>query len=1073
MVSRMAAALLGSLPLVGAASSIATNRASVGGLGGHAAEQWRCRWGETTTEPAYTCVPGEGIPGSYGSREACVKSCAPQHPPADPLQRWLHDQVIDLPPVSLKKAGVSLALDVRCTELNIGYFQTLVIGQPGPVPYGLDVDLYGLTGVCSGTYSAGIAKIEGTGTVDIRVSPTSALGFRATLSGHPPTAADASCRRTAINVSKLEFGPPGSAISALLNSQQGLLRGVIEGAVPEFVCPLLQDYARGKLTDTLRNFTREIEHLTPAPSAPTPPPPPGTSDLTKSPWIRLVEWAATDLVGEPSPPARPGMNWVTNHLTFNTGGYSLPLNIDVPLQIAVPLDTGVKLSARLDGVQLHGLNTFKDTVLLRSHEDMPTRLSGRGELGEFAAAVYLTLHSVDAAGVKSAGQRFIVAFNASDAQLAYAVDLALNHTEADNFDIWKLIDKDCIVPAISAASIAGLNLNVTFRDFDVRTGSQVGLDSLLVSVARLAWGAYGSTSVGAVDALITKYLPLINFVIAGELLQAKSAITTPCGNGAPDALAVDGSDYQAINSKAGTYLVAVGSVLGLLFTVGGGVLLLRWLRQEDDEKKGAQSLAEVRAAAPELYTGSLFLHVLIPFLLCVCMFSRVVSLSVSIAKIFLTLNVDAAKLADELVIVFSFSELVSDFFSAGAWVVSVLIIAGSSMLPVINIMTMLALWWFPVGSHLRGKILFLTVHSSKLSFIDVMFMSLMTLLFHHDFVLGPSVARMRPQPIFGIFVGISSCCLQKATSSLLLYLHRDHHPAPREAPLLHAQDVDSDDGQTVTTHRGGGKSHVRLAATASTRTIVMAAAAWTVSFATWIVSLFAPLMRFRIGGIVAETQVAATNDKMLRTMTIPSEIYGDTTEHAGISVIIAVYTWLLIAAPLICYLCWFTTWFVPVPMRVHRLCGAAAEHLYSWHGTEVLLLTLFAGWLEMNQIAVFLFKNKVQGIADLVQKYFGTSIMEVKGTWEWGSLCLIVCVVSAALVFNITYNQETFRQQMCNAERKRLAAGKDRSGRALDVHERERRAAAAAAYDSDESMSESERSTVAGRVAAQYFCSIQ
>eukprot|EP01062_Namystynia_karyoxenos_P083288 TRINITY_DN955_c0_g2_i4.p1 TRINITY_DN955_c0_g2~~TRINITY_DN955_c0_g2_i4.p1 ORF type:complete len:599 (+),score=176.49 TRINITY_DN955_c0_g2_i4:1561-3357(+) len=568
------------------------------------------------------------------------------------------------------------------------------------------------------------------------------------------------------------------------------------------------------------------------------------------------------------------------------------------------------------------------------------------------------------------------------------------------------------------------------------------------------------------------FLLLANFVLtwyrsrAGSVAQprrsrrVKKPLSDTTGSAGPDKVGAEGG----IAGDA-----AVGSAAPAAAEKGGVADGMA-----PPQKPVYASLASVCAPDPRLYVRSLALQTAVPLLLLAAMFLRTFSLSTSICKVHARLLVDGTVLLNELMINFSFSELVRDFFEAGAWLVSVLIIIGSAVMPCVNITGLLGLWWLPFGSAFRGRQLFLVNQSSKLSFIDVYFIAQMTYLFYDSERLGPATFELRSQPVLGIFAGMAGNCAQKLTGAYMLHLHRDLHPAGR-GDLEHAHLLGESDGesvsQTVATTKGGGHN-VRLSATATRQTNAVAAVLLFVSFATWVVSMVAPLIMFHVGGLLGDAQSDEDDQRKFTMWTIPSHLVGDTTAKVGAVFIIALFLVLVLVGPLVCYLAWALTWFAPLPMHVHRRCGAAAEHFFAWHGIDVLIVTLFAGWMEMNQIAVFLVKTTplLKKSDELVKRLIGVDVIEMHGHWRWGSLCLLVCAISAAALFNLTYAQETVRQRMCNAERRRLRGLQRAAGRTEEKAEAYR--AAAAAYDSDEAVSSSGRSTVIPRVAAQY-CSIQ
>eukprot|EP01062_Namystynia_karyoxenos_P083283 TRINITY_DN955_c0_g1_i1.p1 TRINITY_DN955_c0_g1~~TRINITY_DN955_c0_g1_i1.p1 ORF type:complete len:1169 (+),score=358.96 TRINITY_DN955_c0_g1_i1:92-3508(+) len=1120
----------GALP--GASALLRPGDGGAGPLVSGPAAAWQCLW-----TGSYHCAPAAADqPGAFATEAACTAACTKPQPEPDPLQRWLHDQTFTIPRFTVNKSGVVLGLSLRCSHLGVGYFEAQRRAAAGG--FSLAADLYGLRGDCAGAFDVTLSKplpLSGSGTVAVSVMPDSYAGVNVSLSGgQPPVAADIICRRSGFNFSTPVFGPAGSAIAALLNTEGPQIRAILDAAWPGVVCPMLHNLAQTKLTPILALIAAEIKVLTPTPPAPPQPSAPGIVDFPRSPWLRLAEWLLGEVFAEPPVAPNPGLNWLMRLVTHSTGGITLPVNLSLP-QVAVPLAGGSSVAVSLSAVTLRGLDTVRHAALLQLSNATPHALSSLGDLGQLSGTVYLSVVALDPAGKAAPAQPMEFGLDASRLQLRLGAAAAVRKDPIESYSVWQLLKANCSLPAMDSANLTKLWLNGSLDNFAAATGSRVGLDNLLVQTVLMFRDAYGAAAVSALDALISGPISdKVNTAVAGVLAQKRAENSSDyCGNGIPDPITADGDEYQALGSAGGVAGVAVACGVGTLLLVACiFCILTRWrqrspppppaLARQDKEvgaaaaagtpdlvapgdvQGGAKgvpestpravmspraqrsklptSLAAVAAPDPFLYLSSLIWNILVPLLLLLTVGLRVFGLSTTICKVELLVDVGNRTIVEELAINFSFSQLIKDFFDAGAWLVSVLIILGSAVMPCLNIFAMFCLWFIPLCSGLRGQLLFLVNQGSKLSFIDVYFIATITYLFHSDYYLGPAVAKLRPDPLLGIYGGMAGTALQKVLSSLLLHMHRDYHPAPRASRYNTLRDADEDtdddshDGQTVTTTKGGGHN-VRLCATGTRRTNAVAAVLLTISFTTWVISLAAPLITFHISGLLGRTQTEEETRRAINAWTFPKHLGDCTTQKAGAAFINTIYLVLVLVGPAVCYVCWALTWFVPLPMHAHRFCGSLAEHIFAWHGTDVLLVTTFASWAEMDKIASFLVSSSsdlMDKTDSLVDHYLNERILEMKSHWEWGSLMLLFCAITAAALFNFTYAQETVRQQMCNAERRRLKGERRAGERKLYDGEGERAAyaAAAAAYEDEDKVSSSGRSTVIPRVAAQY-CSIQ
>eukprot|EP00756_Hemistasia_phaeocysticola_P011662 Hpha_TRINITY_DN15136_c2_g1::TRINITY_DN15136_c2_g1_i5::g.128985::m.128985 len=1043
---------------------------------------FRCLW-----SGGYKCLPAPpGFPGGFTNATECATKCVAPSPVPDPIQMWLHDQVFHLPTIQvLNKSSLAVGVTLTCTGLDIGSFKTARSSQSD-----IRAFLYEIQADCAGPFDASLLGTKSSGTLALSILPSSYLGIDLALRGSPPTSVGIECMGSELKVDGPYFGPADNTVAKLLNAERGAIDNFIAGLLPGLVCPTLKDLAAGTLTEKIAGLSQALEARTPAPAAPIPNTTADTMELSKKPWVRVIEWVTDSVIGAPAPPAQPGINWIMTRLTKGSGHLEVPLSILKlkPIQIAVPF-TDSNLSISIDAVDLDGVDSTDDLALLKAGLRSISSIDGHGHLGKLQAVVKVSVRSVNQDG--SLSQNVVpieLGFNAKDLMFAYGAIMDISEKEWAKTgkvekNIWKILDLNCLAPALNNVRIDSAVLNATLKNWVVSTGSKNGIDELLLDVLTLVSDHYWGTLVNALDATISSpLLGFVNFFIASEIQKARTS-GVPCGDGIADPIAVDDNDYRAIGSLGATIAVSFAAgfvLLGIVYIVG---IVLRRRREtpraEDGslklDKKAWRSLASVCAPAPDLYVRSLVIQIAIPLSIFTATVFRVFSLASTIETVSVKLLVDDELLLEELLISFSFSQLVGDFFKAGAWLASIIIIVGSAVLPVVNLITMISLWWLPLCSHLRGKCIFLLVQSSKLSFVDAFFVSLLTYVFHADFPLGPALGQLVASPILGIYVGISGNALQKITSSYMLHMHRDYHPSGRDdaRPIMGTQRDDTTDdevdsqAQTVATTKGGGR-HVRLSVTATKATNVVAAVLLVMVWGTWIMAAVGDLAKFKWEGIGGALQKDPRKVDLFTTVT---DLHKSTPVVAGSNYIIILYLLLVVICPLVDMIMWTVIWFVPVPMHLHRMMGSIAEHSFSWHGLDVLALTLFAGWLELDQIAQFLVKDNFGSVADASENLLGLKVIEISTSWEWAAAPLLACAVFSAMAFNFTYGQETVRQHLCNEERKRLRGIRRAEGGTAG--DRERAAAAAAAYDSDESVSESERSAVPVRVAAQYLCTVQ
>ena len=87
--------------------------------------------------------------------------------------------------------------------------------------------------------------------------------------------------------------------------------------------------------------------------------------------------------------------------------------------------------------------------------------------------------------------------------------------------------------------------------------------------------------------------------------------------------------------------------------------------------------------------------------------------------------------------IFSFPELVRDFWSSGAWFASLLVAAGSAALPLSKGLLLVVCWYTPLLSYRRrGQVLALLHHFGRYVFIDVFFSCFIISVFFVEMSFG-------------------------------------------------------------------------------------------------------------------------------------------------------------------------------------------------------------------------------------------------------------------------------------------------------------------------------------------------
>jgi len=372
------------------------------------------------------------------------------------------------------------------------------------------------------------------------------------------------------------------------------------------------------------------------------------------------------------------------------------------------------------------------------------------------------------------------------------------------------------------------------------------------------------------------------------------------------------------------------------------------------------------------------------------------SMVVSVCNVVLDVEGDFASpgqpLIDFPLIRYSFHQMVSDFWTSGAWLISSLLVIGSAILPQFKGMLMLYLWFRPMHWDTRGKVLLVQDILGKVAFTNVCFIAMVILVLKTHSELNGLTLDITAEPQ----IGICTCCIATLgmmfSSSITIHLHnRMHHNSPG----------DYDPGELFQHHHGGAWWQKPLKATdPGRRPHVIAAVLIVLCIVTYTMAFVGDIVVFKLDGLLGEvagTPLTTTgNRKALSMAGIVTELPSSTDNVAMAWLIALTYMFVVIVMPICFLLASIAVWVevtrrpfeTPVPLWGVRL-RQMGPYLFSYCSQDVLWTSVFSGVLEMNMPVSWIIQNYVGAQCDQLEKVVGQPCLQVDGNFGKASWWLL------------------------------------------------------------------------------------
>eukprot|EP00471_Norrisiella_sphaerica_P013096 CAMPEP_0184497262 /NCGR_PEP_ID=MMETSP0113_2-20130426/36044_1 /TAXON_ID=91329 /ORGANISM="Norrisiella sphaerica, Strain BC52" /LENGTH=1264 /DNA_ID=CAMNT_0026884281 /DNA_START=49 /DNA_END=3843 /DNA_ORIENTATION=+ len=374
------------------------------------------------------------------------------------------------------------------------------------------------------------------------------------------------------------------------------------------------------------------------------------------------------------------------------------------------------------------------------------------------------------------------------------------------------------------------------------------------------------------------------------------------------------------------------------------------------ETQAVMQWSSLRAYFPWDEKHGMVIQILIPLFIIATITVKIWALVANVTRVRLSADLPGSSdFFDDYVIDFTFSNMVEYFWKSEAYLISLLIVLGSCILPLALDLFLLLAWFVPMKTSYRGRLLMFFTQSGKGSYIDVMFLCYIVLVMKQKFHVAMATISVTAEPVQGIFGGIASTTMNLLLCQVLWHFHNSllsekPHPSRRRRNLwqLHIRRLARHQEENSLKSWVQFVSLVLLFLMASISLVIIVFR----SEVTW----------FRLTGVISELQ-GPNNYEVIRTYNLyamPKDIPNNTDQVAGAYVIAISYSLLVLAFPLIMLVVWFALWLVPFKKAKQRGLYTAMYRLWSFCGLEVFWVASFAAVLEINKVAVWVLDHTLK-----------------------------------------------------------------------------------------------------------------
>ena len=394
----------------------------------------------------------------------------------------------------------------------------------------------------------------------------------------------------------------------------------------------------------------------------------------------------------------------------------------------------------------------------------------------------------------------------------------------------------------------------------------------------------------------------------------------------------------------------------------------------------------------------------LPILHVVCASIGAWSLSVPVCDVRIRITggvVNANKVVlDDSLLVYTFPQMVSDFWRSGSWMIAVLLVAGTAVLPQLKGILSLVVWSVPMEHKQRGYALTFLDIIGRFVLVCQIFIMLVVATLRASIVLPGVASDIVAEPIHsiaGATVGLLSMML---VSQMTIYAH-DHAPMITSTKSVHKAKHLADKIRRIPT----------------SMIIVLLITTCVTSF----LAITMEILEFQIHGLAGNAEDLPASMmpsvKRISLITLPSTVYADTDQKSVALFAAMALVVFAIAAPLACALGWAVQWCWALCKHTHPIYDSDAPtwirtvstmnmYMYSWCALDVVWFSIGASALEMDLVTQWIVQKQpgVGAACNALKEWTGgeTQCVKVVGHFTEGSWVLLAAAVTTGTMYSIT-----------------------------------------------------------------------
>lgn len=958
--------------------------------------------------------------GIFASVAISLASSSVEHD----LGQWIAGLSLRLPNVTQTKSvwplgNVSLTLsNFLCSEFAVNSLESST-ASPSQSSRSVRLTLSGASaGSCHGQW--GVHRHDRqvmNGSVSFRIAAVdAALPLKFDSADHVPISVESSCM-TSLKLDRLHFtGDMGN----LFNVFSGFLQGSLDHLVHWLGCRALHEALSPVNALIMKLLHRPVD---PQPAIPT------LSPAARS--AHLVDWQHDSLMLSAIPDAAGGAADLRAIAERLSGGRdfvsfevpaSLPANLSLGSNFSKQL--GLEVTVSLKNISLGGVGTVTECEIMGVAHDEPHSLRSRCAFDEvnLSASVALRISPLKASthGLCSASTPLEIHITSALALQRVLFEMQVL-IAADYHRVNKLTVDGLLyaaTPTIALSTLAAALYSVNLTEFEARA-STIKAASLLQD-----GGPLGVAIAASADNLISSFLgtPEFQNILPNTMdaymfpmlrTQFNSRAASLLESMRPDAMSDGGAmkphPTQGIDPAHNSWLV----VLVACTFIPASLCIYSFVRYRMrktpispwQDVQGSPVLTSTKQSLAAMCSPTM--QYAFPLLLVANMALGLWSILVPVCDVRVKAAggfVDPLKpVANDSLLVYSFFQMLHDFWESGARIIAFLLLMGSLVLPQVCGWLSLIAFAFPMSSKIRGFWCWTHFIVIRLLFVNQCFICLVVCTLRSQLVLPGATIDIMAEPIDGLIGGTIGTLFGVANAGLLLYLQRSFAEDANANTLSGSPTADVADAQQSPAHQISRKKSA-LGTAGAVVTCTCLCGAFATETLTFTIS--------GLGGIVESSKLSTmSNVKDVWLLSLPSTLYSSTDEHANALIIGSLFFLLAVLAPVLCCITWIVQWLSALisctapsasKSRVLRFIFAVSPYLFGWCATDIFWSAAAAGCLEMDLSVQFIVKHRAGALCSQIENQLGMPCVHVGGSLLAGGWWLLAFVIVSWAMFGFT-----------------------------------------------------------------------